>query len=169
MLSDAHQAGFELREWRDEQTLRQTIDKVEITGPQGGKQTVAVIPDAYMVVFTDPREFHHLVEVDLKTVVLEYVKEENRDWARKIRAYLSYYEEGYQARYPAAGKSMRVITVTLGEERLANLVELTEKIAGKRKRRFWYSTFERLRVEKNALTGLVWTIPGREGRHRLVW
>jgi hypothetical protein len=170
MLLAARQAGFAIKDWRDEQTLRETIDRVKITGPQGGVLKVAVVPDAYALVSRGRRDFHLLIEVDLKSVVLEYVREENRDWVRKIKAYIAYYDEGiYQARYPAAGKSMRVVTVTLGEERLANLVELAEKVAGKRKRRFWFSSFERLSVAENVLSAAVWTIPGRDGLHPLVW
>jgi hypothetical protein len=162
--------GFELKEWRDEGTLRGYNDKVTITGPRDVKQTVAVIPDLYLWLSTGVRDFHNFCEVDLKTVVIKYDKDEGRDWKRKVKGYIEYYDSGkYQQRYPAAGKSMRVLVVTLTEARLANIEqEAIEKVAGKRKTRFWLTTFDRL-MPDTILTEPVWKIAGRDGLHRLVW
>jgi hypothetical protein len=161
--------GYEIKEWRDELALRQYQDKVTITGPRGGKQTVAVTPDLYNWLTAGEKDFHHFIEADLKTVVIEYDKDEGRDWARKVRAYIAYYDSGkYQERYPVAGKSMRVLVFTLGQGRLDNMVEVTEKVAGKRKSRFWFTTFDQL-TSDTILTEPIWRIAGRDELHSLVW
>jgi hypothetical protein len=162
--------GFELIEWRDEGTLRGYNDKVTITGPRDAKQTLTVIPDLYLWLSTGVRDFHNFCEVDLKNLVIKYDKDEGRDWKRKVRGYIEYYDSGkYHERYPAAGKSMRVLVVTLTEARLANIEnEAIGKVAGKRKPRFWLTTFGRLTPD-TILTEPVWRIAGRDGLHRLVW
>jgi hypothetical protein len=162
--------GVELIEWRDEGTLRGYNDKVTITGPRDSKGTVTVIPDLYLWLSTGVRDFHNFCEVDLKTVVIKYDKDEGRDWKRKVRGYIEYYDSGkYHERYPAANKSMRVLVVTLTEARLANIEdEAIGKVAGKRKPRFWLTTFDRLTPD-TILTEPVWKIAGRDGLHRLVW
>jgi hypothetical protein len=161
--------GFELKEWRDQGTLRGYNDKMTIRGPRDGKQTVTVIPDLYLWLSTGVRDFHNFCEVDLKTVVIKYDKDEGRDWKRRVKGYIKYYDSGkYQQRYPAAGKSMRVLVVTLTGARLTNILEVIEKVAGKRKTRFWLTTFDRL-TSDTILTEPVWKIAGRDGLHPLVW
>jgi hypothetical protein len=160
---------YEIKEWRDELALRQYQDKVTITGPRGGKQAVAVTPDLYNWLTTGEKDFHHFIEADMKTVVIDYDKDEGRDWARKVRAYIEYYDSGmYQKRYPAAGKSMRVLVVTLGQGRLENMLEATEKVAGKRKNRFWFTSLDRLTPD-TILTEPIWRIAGRDELHQLIW
>ena len=64
---------------------------------------------------------------------------------------------------------MRVLVVTLTEARLANIEqEAIEKVAGKRKTRFWLTTFDRLTPD-TILTEPVWKIAGRDGLRPLVW
>lgn len=171
MLLDlaAQRQGYEIKEWRDELALRKYQDKVTITGPRGGKQTVAVTPDLYNWLTTGEKDFHHFIEADMKTVVIDYDKDEGRDWAKKVRAYIEYYDSGmYQKRYPAAGKSMRVLVITLGQSRLENMVEVTEKVAGKRKGRFWFTSLDQLTPD-TILTEPIWQIAGRGELHPLVW
>jgi hypothetical protein len=159
----------EIKEWRDEQALRQYGDKVTVTGPRKGKQVVTVVPDLYVWLSTGASDFHNFLEVDLKTVVIEYDKDEGRDCARKTRDYIEFLVSGkLQKRYPAAGKSMRVLYVTLSELRLKHLMSVTEKVAGKRKSRFWFTTFDRLTPDTIA-SKPVWKIAGRDGLHPLVW
>jgi hypothetical protein len=165
----AQKQNVEIKEWRDEGALKQAYDKVTVTGPRGGSYKVAVIPDAYFWLQTVNKNFHQFLEIDLRTVVGEYSQEGRKDWARRVRAYVSYYRSGlYQERFLEAGKSMRVLTVTTGPTRLQNLKAITERVAGNDRRRFWYTCFEDLSPE-TALTEPIWQVAGQEGLQPLIW
>lgn len=163
----ADRNGWTIETWLNEKTLksREAKDYVELTGPRGGKRRAAVVPDGYFVFRADEYVYHHLVEVDRRTVVGQAKRWRTRDWARKIRVYLAYYKSGkYQERYET--KSLRVLTVTTGERRLANLKEITEDVGGKS--RFWFTTFD-LATPKNVLTEPIWQKAGSEGLVSLTW
>ena len=135
----AQQPSFKVKEWLDDKTLRkqQNKDFVEIAGPQGGKsQKVAIVPDGYVHLKTPQTDFHFLLEIDRRTVVGQYSQWGRKDWARKIRAYIAYFTppaEGqpslYEQRYGTP--HLRILTVTTGQERLANLKRITETAGGK--------------------------------------
>jgi hypothetical protein len=164
----AAEQGIEIKEWRDEYTLKQDYDKVKVTGLNDVEYEVAVIPDGYFWLLADPRNFHHFLEVDLRTVVGQYSQDGRADWARRVRSHVAYYRSGlYQRRFPAK-KSLRILTVTTGDTRLANLKEITERIAGKQKRRFYYTTFDQLNPE-TALTEPIWQVAGRDELQPLIW
>jgi hypothetical protein len=138
--------------------------------PESSKIRVAVIPDAYCWLWTGSKNFHQFLEVDLRTVVGRYSKEGGKDWVRRVRAYREYFDSGlYRQRFPDADKSMRVLIITTGETRLANIEkEAIVKVAGKRKPRFWLTTFERL-TSDTILTEPVWKVAGKDEVRPLVW
>ena len=151
----------QITEWIDEHDLKKahTRDQelVHVEGARGIKQRVAVVPDGYFVLQAGNRRAHVFLEVDRATIT-------NKRWMQRVRAYDAYYRSGrYETRYQT--RSLRVLTVTTGEERLANLKKATEKAGGGMMYRF--TTFNRVTAE-DILTKPIWRIAGRRGTHRLV-
>lgn len=168
----AQQQGFTVTNWLDDRTLRkqQNRDYVLVSGPQGGKpRRVAVVPDGYCHLQGPASEFHFLLEADRRTVVGRYSRWGGKDWSRKIRAYIAYFTPQkadqpslYEQRFGTA--RLRVLTVTTGQTRLANLKRITEQVGGRK--RFWFTTFDALKPE-TALTAPIWEKAGQDGRFRL--
>ncbi len=158
-----------LERWLDDKTLksRQMKDYVTIGANDDRikeRQRIAIIPDGYFHLKIAERSYHHFLETDLRTVTGLSTKSANRDWSKKIQAYLSYHSSGlFQARYNT--NSFRVLTVTTGEKRLANLKRITEEAGGKS--RFWFTTFDQL-TQASVLSQPIWQIAGRVGEHNLV-
>lgn len=169
----AQQHGMTIVDWRDEETLRKdhANDVVTIKGPQGSEQKTTVIPDDYFVIEVPivaegrsiyPRLF---VEIDRRTVTGEasVSNQSQRDWAHKVQAYVAYYHsDAHKQRYGSTAG--RVITITTGEKRAANLKAITERVGGKS--RFWFTTFEQLSAQ-TVLTEPIWSVAGRNGRYTL--
>lgn len=156
-----------IEQWIDEQSLRRTHIKeyVTIIGAQGSEQRVALIPDGYFVLATPEHRYHHFLEIDLRTETGEASVAGRKDWARKMKAYISYYTHGhYQERYKTTGG--RVLTITTGEKRMAHLKQITEKVGGRS--RFWFTTFERLNAQ-TVLSDPIWQVAAREDYFSLVF
>ena len=162
----AQRNSMTIEKWLDDKTLKskQQKDYVTLTGPQGGKLKTAIVPDGYFYFQLAEKQYsHNFLEVDRATVVGMYSQSGRRDWARKIRAYLAYHQQGlYTKRYGT--KSMRVLTVTTHQKRLQNLKAITEKAGGKG--RFWFTTFEQVTPEK-VLTEFIWYKAGSNQLHSL--
>lgn len=161
------QHGWTIETWHDDRTLKRTHakDAVTITGPQGGQQRVAVIPDGYFYLKASEYDYHHFLEIDMSTTTGQSSVWGRRDWAKKILAYLEYHRSGkYAERYDT--QSMRVLTVTTTQKRLRNLKAITEKTGGKA--RFWFTTFERV-AAGDVLTTPIWEVAGKDGLHTLTW
>jgi hypothetical protein len=162
----ARQHGYVIEKWLDEKTLKsdQMKDVVTLTSPTGKKQRAAVVPDAYFLFQKGPK-YHQFLEIDLRTVTGTSSEWGRRNWARKVAVYLEYYRSGkYQERYHT--KSMRILTVTTGERRLANLKSITEEVGGKS--RFWFTTFEQINTA-DVMVDPIWDKAGTEGLHSLTW
>ncbi len=109
--------------------------------------------------------YHHFLEIDLRTVTGAASTWGKRDWARKVSAYLEYYRSGkYQQRYKTKG--LRILTVTTGEKRLANLKAAAERVGGRA--RFWFTTLEQVRTS-DVLTDPIWRLGGSNEHHTLTW
>lgn len=159
-----HQVG--ISEWRDERDLkrRQRDTTVILTGPQGGTQRAAVVADGYFILEAPGRRYHQFLEVDRRTVTGNATPGTRRDWARKVAAYIEYYRSGkYHAQYHT--QSLRILTVTTGERRLANLKKITEAVGGKA--RFWFTTIAQA-TAANILTEPIWQKASCEGYFSLL-
>ena len=159
--------GCTIERWLDDKTLKRAHagELVTLTGPNGKTQRVAVVPDGYFVLGTPAATYHCFLEVDRATTTGESSVWGRRAYGLKVAAYLAYYRSGmYQARYQT--KSIRILTVTTGEQRLANLKAITEHAGGKS--RFWFTTFERIRTAQDVLTDPIWEVATREERHALI-
>jgi catechol 2,3-dioxygenase-like lactoylglutathione lyase family enzyme len=168
----AQRRGCDILEWLDDYDLHRDYDKVTLlTDPQdsGSKeQEVAIIPDGYFWLRADKKDFRHFVECDLRTLTGAYTEPGLRDWARRVRAVAKYYGSGKYHKRFRGGKSLRILTVTTSEARLATLKEIVEKVGGKYKQRFLFTTFGRLTPEA-ALTGEIWQVAGRDKPEPLIW
>ena len=154
----AQDHGYHL-DWLDERTLKSQIGKDVVTvGEQGAPaQRTTIIPDGYCNLAGANGRYHLFWEIDRRTVVGRAHPPERRDWARKVEAYIAYRKSGlFQQRFQA--ENFRVLTVTTGEQRLANLKHITEEMGGKA--RFWFTTFASLTAE-TVLTAPIWEVAGR--------
>jgi hypothetical protein len=169
-----------LRTWHDDLTLKSThaSDKMRITGPTGKQQTAVLVPDGYFVLgntslYTggdDEKAF--MVEIDRATEPVFSNDEQRASWVRKIRMYLEYFKANgfYQQRYGT--HKGRVLTITTSEQRMNNLIKMTEQAGGMQ--RFWFTTFD-LVTPKTVLFTPIWRMAnfnkmgallGREGEYK---
>ena len=149
-------AGYQLECWVTEEELNARPDYVYVSGPKTRKR-IAVIPDGYFVLHLGDRRAHLFLEADRATV-------SNKRWAARIRAYSEYVRSGqYTRRYGA--RSLRVLTVTTGPRRLANLKRTTEGAKGRGL--FWFTTAEQAATD-SILAEPIWQVAGTEGSFSLV-
>lgn len=152
----AEEAGYQVSKWIEERELKADADHVVTSTPGGRQRRVAVVPDGYFILDLGDKRAHFFLEVDRAT-------ESNKRWRRKIEAYQAYTRSGkYTQRYGT--RSLRILTVTTGERRLANLKGTTEGAGGGRM--FWFTTFEEA-MEERILSQPVWQVAGKETRERI--
>jgi len=152
----AESAGYRIERWLTQEELSASPDHVHLSGTSGSRR-VAIIPDSYFCLRMANRRAHFLIEADRATV-------SNRRWAQRVSAYLEYVRSGqYTRRYGA--HSLRVLTVTTGPKRLANLKRTTERAGGGSM--FWFATLGE--VTANAvLHRPIWRVAGQEEAHALL-
>jgi len=163
----ARRHSYTLEPWLDDKTLKgaQNKDNVTLTSPTGRKQTAAVVPDGFFVVYTGSHYYHQFLELDRATTTGISGEWSRRTWARKVATYLEYYRSGkYHARYQT--RSMRILTVTTGAKRLAHLKEVTEATGGKS--RFWFATLADV-LTLDVLRDAIWQVAGSEGLRTFTW
>ena len=153
----ASQAGYTVEKWVTEEELKATKDTVQVSTSGGARRKMAVIADAYFVLNLGDKRGHFFLEVDRGT-------EANKRWGLRVQGYRVYTESGqYSERYGT--RSLRVLTVTIGPKRLANLKRTTERAGGRQM--FWFTTLEHAQPGE-FLKGLVWEVAGQSGSYKLV-
>jgi hypothetical protein len=155
----ATKLGYTIEEWRDDATLKRAhnSDKVTIPTPHGGTEQVAIQPDGYFVLNTGTKRLKRFVEIDRQTITLD-------TWARRVRGYIAYFHsEAYEKRY--GSKAGGVLTITIGEQRAANMKATTEHAGGKA--RFWFTTFAAVSAA-TILTDAIWAKASADGRFALI-
>lgn len=151
------QLGYELETWHTESQLKARIDRVTVYTASGRRESVPVVPDSFFTVIAHGRRYPFFLELDRGTMTLARFK-------IKVQGYTAYYRSGaYQERYGL--RSMRVLTVTLGEERLAHLKAATEGAGGREW--FWFALLGELRPE-TVLSAPVWWVAQRQERAPLI-
>ena len=167
IVLSAQQHGWGLAKWLDDKTLKSPRQKETVTliGPRGSTEPVAVVPDGYFVIEAGEFVYHHFLEIDRGTETGQASEWGRHDWARKMRAYLEYYQSGsYMVRYQT--QSLRILTVTTGERRLAHLKTITHKVGGLAQ--FWFTTQE-LATTHDVLSEPIWQMADQDGMHSLIW
>ncbi len=147
--------GYRLLTWHGETELKADYDRVTIRTDKGSR-AVSVIPDGYFAIETPLGKAHFFLEVDRGTMTVGRFRD-------KVAAYIAYYQQGYQHRYGT--KSLRILTVTVGEQRLTNLKRVTEQILGTHW--FWFSLSSKVDAA-HILNAAVWQVVGREGFQTLI-
>jgi len=151
------QAGYELFLWKGENELRADYDRVSVRTSKGYSRSVSVIPDGYFVVKTPKGKAHFFLEMDMGKMTTGRFR-------GKVDAYVAYYQQGgYQRRYQT--KSLRILTVTVGKERLTHLKRVTEQVSDTNW--FWFSTVSQMAPER-VLAAPVWQIAGRDEAGTLI-
>lgn len=167
LQASCRKTSIKLVEWVDEKELRSegTTDYVNLYDPNGQEHKTAIIPDAVFILEKDGRKGLFFVEIDRATVTISPSIWERKSWTKKIAAYLAYPStESYQKRYE--GRRARILTITTGEKRLANLKEATEKAGGKEV--FWFTTLEEALDPVKLLTQPIWLVAGGTGPRSLL-
>lgn len=166
MTIAAASSGYAITKWIDDSTLksRHTKDYVKLQGPQGGTARVAIVPDGYCRIDVGEHVAHFFIEADRGTVVGRSARWERRDFSRKVRAFNAYIATGkFERRY--GGRGVRILVVTTGKTRLANLKQVIESAGGKR--RYWLTTFDDI-SPATVLTEPIWRVATSGEPHRLI-
>ncbi len=156
--------GYTIEEWQDDTTLKRVLanEKVTIRNTHGDVETVSIQPDGYFVLNTGTKRLKRFVEVDRQTMTLDGKGE--KTWARRMRGYLAWFHSAaYEQRY--GSKAGGLLTITIGEKRMANMKTVTEQAGGKA--RFWFTTLDKVTPDA-VLTKPIWTKASAEGRYALV-
>lgn len=163
----AQRHAYGLHDWRDERELRRVHydEAIVLKEDDGNERSVTLIPDGYFMLETDKSRYHQFLEIDRATATLQVGRPGKRDWGRKVAAYLAYFRSGaYQQRYQT--QSLRIMTITTSEKRLAHLKKVTEEVGGKS--RFWFTTADKI-TPANILTAPIWQVASRDDLHSFVW
>ena len=148
--------GYPLERWIPEDELTAHPDHVVLPMYRGVRK-VAVIPDGYFSLHLGDKRASFLLEADRATV-------SNKHWALRVRSCMEYVRSGrYSRRYGA--HSLRVLTVTTGEKRLANLKRTTEKARGDST--FWFASLPSVEAA-SVLSQPIWQVAGQDGLHTLI-
>ena len=152
----AESAGYRIERWLTQEELSASPDYVHLSGADGSRR-VAVIPDSYFCLRLGSRRAHFFIEADRATL-------SNRRWAQRVSAYLEYVRSGqYTRRYGA--HSLRVLTVTTGPRRLANLKSTTEGAGGGPM--LWFATLGEVTADA-VLHQPIWRVASQDGVHALL-
>lgn len=159
----AQSDGVELREWLDEGSIKSqwgkdSADPTLIASP--------LIADGWFVLYDGEYWHCFFLEVDLGTEVGRATNRDTKDWASKVRRYISYYESGqYEEAYGT--DIMGILAVTTSEHRMKNLMKLTGEVAKDHKERFFFSTLSHAKSPL-ILTAPIWQIPQSPNPHSLL-
>ena len=172
-------SDIQLREWRSDRTLYQQHQgkKVSYPGPHGGSYEKVLIPDGFYM-FARQIEVEGrrgtaldriLVEIDMGTQTLKQrlktIKQPQRTWEHKVRAYLAFFEQGGVYEQIYGSQAGRVLIMTTSKQRLLDMKGVTEEAGGNE--RFWFTTFDDLQPQ-TALTAPIYYVAGKGAAcHRL--
>ena len=148
IVQSCKEHDFELVRWDDEKTLKADYDRVRV-----GRESVAVLPDAYVIIQVPKGKLHFFLEYDRGTERLKVFR-------RKIAAYLAYLRSPKcEVRYGTT--KIRVLSVTeggktgAGVERQMHLKEKAEQLrAG---RNFWFGRVKDVTAQ-DILTAPIWQV-----------
>jgi len=149
--------GHLLETWYGENQIKADYDRTSIYTPAGKRQQVPIVPDSYFTIVANQRRYPLLLELDRGTMTVSRFQ-------TKVLGYIAYYRSGeYERRYGV--KSIRVLTVTLSEQRLKNLKKATEAVGGLEW--FWFGVLSELTSDV-ILSAPVWWQATHEERKSLI-
>lgn len=157
VMVGTREQGYTLEQWIDDYQLKADYDRVVIETSRGRKRTVSLIPDGYGVLQVPQGRACFFLELDRGTMT-------NARFRDKVLAYKAYIASGqYEKRYGT--RSLRVLTVTSGPKRLANLKEAAEKVNGGRV--FWFTQYEDI-SSQTVLTTAIWKVAGMQNSMSII-
>lgn len=137
--------GYRLDTWLDESVFRSQPDYVFLRDGRGREQKKPVYPDGYFALTAPAGTAHFFLELDRGT-------EARSAFKPQIAVYEAYTRGGgYQARFNT--RSLRILIVCPGRERLKNLKLVTQEAGGDRK--YWFTTFDQI-DPATILTAPIW-------------
>ena len=136
--------------WFNEQEVKAWKEKVDDHENSG--KTLPITPDAFLYLIGKNKKAYYFLEVDRAT-------ESNRRWRDKIKGYVEYVKSGkYQARFKT--EALRVLTISTGKERIANLMKTTQSVENAYF--FLFATFDQVKGN-NIIFKPIWKTTGEEG------
>ena len=136
--------------WFNEQEVKAWKEKVD--DPEDSSKTLPITPDAFLYLMGKDKKAYYFLEVDRAT-------ESNRRWRDKIKGYVEYVKSGkYQARFKT--EALRVLTISTGKERIANLIKTTQSVENAYF--FLFATLDQVKGD-NIIFKPVWKTTGKEG------
>ena len=145
ILLALRQQGWTLETWEDEYSFRADPDHAHLQDSRGRTRKKPVLPDGYFRLAVPQGRAHFFLEVDRGTELLAQVKSQ-------VEVYQAYTASGrYYERFQT--RSLRVLVVTTGARRVANLKRVVAKAGGDRK--YWFTTLDRVTPE-TVLTEPIW-------------
>lgn len=152
---------WEVVSWIDESTLRSPDRKEQMPSYIKNGRLSPIYPDGYFAIKLESsaQPAHFFLEVDRATM-------SNYRWQEKVRAYNHFRGSGLSQHYYGT-ENFRILAITTGRERLANLKRATEDAGGDVY--FWFTTQEHVDLwcpEK--LIQPVWTVASKETLYTLL-
>jgi hypothetical protein len=164
-------ANFRLLHWYDDHFLRSETMRDVVDDPLGGGAKIPIVPDSWVQLeLPDGKRFSCFVELDRNT-------EERKQFTRKIRGYLVYWESGaYLRKYQTKG--LTILTVVSARSPVHNDRRMRDLKAWTEAERsygradtftdlFWFAPLPVLTSE-SVLHQPVWTVAGTDALHQLM-
>lgn len=169
----AQNQGWDVLQWIDDYTLHQkdNYDRVRIPKPTKGNPNrtdeIPLIPDGKAILgFKDARgNAHFTIEADHNSNL------SIGRWGERVKGYMVWFSSGaYRARYHA--KSLRALTVSPNQDRVARLKQATEQAAQQMglpnlSRLFWFTTYRKAHWQA-LFTAPIWEVAGEQLPQALV-
>lgn len=156
----AGRTAWEVVSWIDESALRSPDKKEQLPSYRKNGRLCAIYPDGYFAIKLESlgQPAHFFLEVDRATM-------NNYRWQEKVKAYNQFRSNGLSERYYGTAK-FRVLAITTGQKRLANLKAATEEAGGDAY--FWFTTQARVDIwQPEGLLEPIWATATKEGHYRL--
>ncbi|MEP7288438.1 MAG: replication-relaxation family protein [Chloroflexota bacterium] len=149
--------AIHLLQWQDELTFRAAPDTVWIKNSRGRQSKKPVLPDSYLLIKTPKGEARFFLEVDRGTEGIPQFREQ-------MEVYQEYILSGdYGRRYQS--KSLRILVVTTGEQRLHNLRKAIVQVGGGDY--YWLTTRDQI-TPATILTAPIWYKAAGGGLHAIL-
>jgi len=108
-----------------------------------------VIPDSLFVVTDGAKRVHYFLEADRSTM-------SNARFLAKLKAYYAFWASYVKAGQSSPIKQMRVLTITLSEERKKNLRTIAHKVSPEAKNLFWFACEKAYHGKPPEVLGTTW-------------
>jgi hypothetical protein len=151
---------WEVVDWVNDYEFKSKEYKDKVPYRTFGSRVERILPDSFFRLDLPGQEqdAFFFLEVDRG-------KMPNSDWAKKIKSYTQYRSAGAAYRHYGT-HNFRVLTIVSTKDRMRNLMKTTERVGGDHY--FWFASQEDIDIWRpNCLLEPIWSVVGREGKHKL--